>query len=89
MKTLSTAIGSQLFWTQPTIFARHFELHAENSLLGELHFETASAASGPFINTDLQAKGWTFKGARFRLKPYVTIREAGTNEDLAIYRPRF
>jgi hypothetical protein len=44
MKTLSTTVGLQLFWAQPTMFERHFELHSENSLLGELHFETASVA---------------------------------------------
>ncbi|MDO9040939.1 MAG: hypothetical protein Q7U64_01180 [Desulfocapsaceae bacterium] len=89
MKTLSTAIDSQLYWTQPTMFARHFELHSEKNLLGEIRFETTSAASGTFITAGEVMKRWTFKKTWFRLKPYVTIREAGTKIDLAIYRPQF
>jgi hypothetical protein len=89
MKTLSTTLGSQLHWSQPTIFTRHFELHSEKSLLGELRFETASAASGTFKTADAATKCWTFLGTRYRLKPFVTIREEGTNDDLAVYRPQF
>jgi hypothetical protein len=89
MQTDPTAIDPQLYWTQPTMFARHFELHSEKSLLGELSFETASAASGTFITAGAATKRWTFKGAGFRLKPYVTIQETGTHDDPAIYRPQF
>jgi len=88
MKALSTALDLQLYWAQPSIFERHFELHSEKSLLGVLHFETPSAAYGTLITAGAATKRWTFKGARFHLKPLVTIREEGGNDDLAVYRPQ-
>jgi hypothetical protein len=89
MKALSTAIDLQLYWAQPSMFERHFELYSKNGLLGELHFETVSAAYGALITAGSATERWTFKGAGFLLKPRVTIRQAEANDDLAVYRPKF
>lgn len=89
MQTLPTPLHSHLYWTQPTALVRHFELHSENCLSGEIRFQTVSSASATFINAGTTTKNWTFTGARFRLKPFVTIRETETNDDLAVYRPQF
>ncbi|MFA7384421.1 MAG: hypothetical protein WC001_13330 [Desulfurivibrionaceae bacterium] len=89
MKALSTANNLQLSWSQPSALERHFELHSDNILLGNLHFETASTAHGTLLTPGSAAECWTFKGTRFSLKPRVTIRKDGTNDDLAVYRPKF
>jgi len=75
----------QLNWTQPSALERHFELHSADSLLGTLHFETASTAYGTLLSTDSATEHWMFKGTGFLIKPRVTIREAGANMDMAVY----
>ena len=88
MKALSTTVGLQLHWVQPTIFARHFELHSENNLLGELRFEKASKAYGTLMMAGSATESWTIKDAGF-LKRRVTIRESGAKDDLAVFQPNF
>lgn len=85
---LDQAAYLQLYWTQPSVLERHFELYSDNILLGDLRFETASTAHGTLVTPGSAAECWTFKGARFSLKPCVTIRKDGTNDDLAVYRPK-
>jgi len=78
-----------LHWAQPSAFERHFELHSEIGLLGELRFESISAASGALITEGSSMERWTFKGEGFFLKSRVTIRKAGADDDLlAVYRPK-
>jgi len=88
MSALSTAVGLQLHWVQPTIFARCFELHSENGLLGELRFETASTAYGTLTMADSATQSWRFKVAGF-LKPRVTLRDTRAKDDLAVFRSNF
>jgi hypothetical protein len=84
MEAFSTAIGLQLYWVQPKTFERQFELRTQNGLFGGVRFETdwgtlatASSATGR----------WTFKRVGF-LNPRVTVREAGANDDRAVYWPK-
>jgi hypothetical protein len=86
MKALSTVVGLELHWVQPTIFARHFELYSENNLLGELRFETAATAYGTLTTAGSATEGWTFKGAGI-LKRRVTLRESRAKDDLAVFWP--
>jgi hypothetical protein len=84
MEAFSTAIGLQLYWVQPKTFERQFELRTEDGLFGGLRFETALGT----LATASSATGrWTFKRVGF-LNPRVTIREAGANDDLAVYWPK-
>lgn len=85
MEALSTTIGLQLYWVQPKTFERQFELRTENSLFGVLRFETAL---GTLATAETATECWKFKRVGF-LNPRVTIREAGANDDLAVYWPKF
>jgi hypothetical protein len=86
MKALSTGIGLQLHWIQPSVLERHFELYSENCLLGELRFEPGGrTAYGTLTIASSATKRWTFRVTGGILKPRVTIRETGTNNDLAVY----
>jgi hypothetical protein len=86
VKALSNAVGLQLHWVQPTIFARHFELYSENSLVGELRFETAATAYSTLTMAGSATESWTFKGAGF-LKRRVTLRDSRAKDDLAVFWP--
>jgi len=85
MNSLSTAVGLQLRWIQPSILARHFELHLENNLIGELRFDTAATAYGTLTTADSVTKKWSFKEVGL-FKRRLTIRESEAKEDLAVFR---
>jgi len=81
---LSKAAGSHIYWIQPEILSRRFELRAERSVFGSLSFRTAF---GSLATAESATGSWTFKRVGF-LSPRVTVRVAGSNDDLAIYWPR-
>ncbi len=85
MQALSTVVGRQLHWIQPTALERWFELRAEDDLVGSLRFETAFGTRATAQTADAS---WTFKRVGF-LNPRVTVREAGAELDVAIYQPKF
>jgi hypothetical protein len=85
MQKLSTVIGRQIHWIQPKALERRFELRAEDDLVATLRFETAF---GTLATAQAAGASWTFKRVGF-LNPRVTVREAGTELDLAIYQPKF
>jgi hypothetical protein len=87
VKALSTDIRLPLYWVQTSIFERHFELYSEKSVLEELRFEADGTAYGALTIAGSATQRWTFKATGI-LKPRVTIREAGANYDLAVYRPK-
>jgi hypothetical protein len=88
MKALSTDVGLQLHWVQPSIFERLFELHSECCILGELRFDAVDSAQGILRVANSTTEHWTFR-QRGVLKPRVTIREAEADDDLAVYWPKF
>lgn len=84
MEDLAQVISSTIFWVQPRISERQFELRTQSGLLGTLHFENVF---GTLANAFTADGRWTFKRVGF-LNPRVTIREAGGTTDLAVYWPR-
>lgn len=85
LKKLRALSNLQLHWILPSIFERHFELYSESGLLGELRFEPGGTAYAALTIEKSATKRWTFKETGGILKPRVTIRETGTNNDLAFY----
>lgn len=85
VKPLSTGIGLQLNWIQPSMLERRFELYSENRLWGELRFEPDRTAYGSLTIPSSATKLWTFKVTGGILKPHVTIKETGADSDLALY----
>jgi hypothetical protein len=67
---------------------RCFELYAGNSLLGELRIEPDWTANGTFTIPSFATERWTIK-SKGVLKTRMTIRDAGTNDVLAVYLPKF
>jgi hypothetical protein len=88
LEALSTGIGLQLHWIQPSMLELHFELYSENSLLGELRIEPDWTANGTLTIPSFATERWTFKSKGI-LKTHMTIRDAGTNDVLAVYFPKF
>jgi len=76
-----------LNWIQPSSFERRFELHSEKGVFGKLYFETVDTASGSLTSTDQTTESWTFKRVGL-LNSHITIRAAGTNDNVAIYRSK-
>jgi hypothetical protein len=88
VKALSTGIGLQLHWTQPSTLERHFELYSESSLLGELRIEPDWTANGTLTIPSFATERWTFKSKGI-LKNRMIIRDARINDVLAVYVPKF
>ncbi len=70
MDAISNAIGQQLHWVQPMTFERHFELRAEDHLLGSLRFETAF---GTLATAEL-APGWRWGASTNLLRNDIEVR---------------
>lgn len=66
----------------------HFELYSENSLLGTLHIEPDWSASGTLAIPNFATERWVFKPKGI-LKSRITILDAGTDDVLAVYLPKF
>lgn len=85
MKKLSEITGVKLEWREPKATVQHYELHAGNELCGTLDFRSAW---GTLATAQTAGGAWTFKRVGF-LNPRVTVRAAGSDQDLAVYQPRF
>jgi hypothetical protein len=88
VKALSTGIGLQLHWIQPSALERRFELYSENSLLEDLRIAPDRTAYGTLTIANIVTERWIFKGTGF-LKRRLTIREDGEKDDFAVYRSKF
>jgi hypothetical protein len=88
VKALSTGAGLQLHWIQPSMLERRFELYAENRLSGELRIDPNWSANGTLTVPGFPTERWTFQSKGI-LKTRMTIRDAGTNDILAVYLPKF
>lgn len=89
MKALSADIGLQLSWTQPSALERYFELYSDNILLEKLSIEPGWTATGELTIPALATERWTLKSNGILKKARMTIRDAGTDEILAVYFPKF
>ncbi len=88
MKALSTGIGLQLHWIQPSALERRFELYSENRLLEELRIAPDRTAYGALTIANTETERWILKGTGI-LKRRLSIREDGEDDDFAVYRPKF
>lgn len=72
-----------LEWRQPSAFARSYELKAGDSVLATVEFKKVF---GTLAEARTAEQAWTFKRTGF-LTPVVTARVAGTEQDIAHYKP--
>jgi hypothetical protein len=75
--------GQELLWIQPAALKREHELRAGDDVVATLRFQRGSLA-------DAGAAGghWTFKRQGF-WHPRVTVRTAESDDDLAVFHPRW
>ena len=83
MRPISETRGQELLWVQPAARRREHELRAGDDVVATLRFQRGSLA-------DAEAEGhhWTFKRQGF-WQPRVTVRVAGSDADVAIFRPHW
>jgi hypothetical protein len=83
VRPISETVGEELLWVQPAARKRDYELRASDDVVATLRFQRGSLA-------DAEAEGhhWTFKRQGF-WQPRVTVRVAGSDSDVAIFRPRW
>ncbi len=83
MRPLSEVAGEELLWVQPAARKRVHELRASDEVVATLSFQRGSLADA------IAADGhWTFKRQGF-WHPRVTARVAGSETDLAQFRPHW
>lgn len=82
MKRISEFSGGPLQWKQPHLTSAAFELKSNEELLATLKF---SNAFGTLATGECADGAWTFKRIGF-LNTHVSIRIAGTENDIAVYR---
>lgn len=83
MRPLAEVVDQELLWIQPSARRRAFELRAGGEVVATLNFQRRTLA-------DAEAEGqhWTFKREGF-WHPHVTVRAAGSDQDLAVFNPRW
>jgi hypothetical protein len=74
-----------LEWKQPSAFVRRYELLSGDSQLAVVSF---SKSLGSLAEAQTAGEAWTFK-RRGMLSTTVGARIAGTEQDVAVYRPNF
>ncbi|MGA2590456.1 MAG: hypothetical protein ABSH32_11105 [Bryobacteraceae bacterium] len=80
---LDQTVGHELEWRQPEILRRIYQLTCNGSEVAILSFESRY---GSLATGECGQGKWTFKRTGF-LSPRVSIREAGSETDLAIFTP--
>ncbi len=85
MTKLSELEGAQAEWIQPKTFERLYELRWGEETLAWLTFRSST---GTLATAESAEGSWTFKRVGF-LNPRITVRAAGSEEDLAVYQPKF
>ena len=74
-----------LIWSQPEALMRKFELKRDEVPVGRLEFETMC---GSRASAEVGSQSWTFKREGF-LSPRVTVRAPNSEENLAVFQPRW
>jgi hypothetical protein len=85
MESLSNATHLKLFWVQPRAMERSFVLRGDEREFASLEFKSSF---GSLALAEAADGRWTFKRVGF-FNPRVTIRRAGEELDLGVYRPRW
>lgn len=76
------AVGRELEWSQPET-RRFYQLTLNGGTIATLRFEKSI---GSLATGECGSSKWTFKRSGF-LSPRVSVREAGSETDLAIFTP--
>jgi len=74
-------VGQELYWTQPQVLRREFELKAGEALLGRLAFRSLF---GSLATMECGEGRWTFKRIGF-WRSHVTVRALDQDSDLAVF----
>jgi len=82
MMKLAELVGRELKWVQPHTLKREYELRAGDVTAATLIFRNAF---GSFATAASADGVWTFKRVGF-LQTKVTIRAAGSENDLAVFK---
>jgi hypothetical protein len=82
MKRIADFSKSQMQWKQPHLTAATYELKSNGELLASLMFNTAF---GSLATGECADGKWTFKRVGF-LNTHVSVRVAGTENDIAVFR---
>ena len=85
MTGLDQAVGTRFEWRQPEAFRRYHELMADGRNVASLRFEKGCGTLATAEYGDAQ---WTFKRSGF-WSPRVSVRQAGSQTDLAVFTPRW
>jgi len=83
MQSIRKIAPATLYWVQLRALKHEFELRSDEELYGTLRWEKAFGSLASATSEDGQ---WTFKRAGF-LNPRVTIRQPGSDMDIAIFKP--
>jgi hypothetical protein len=86
VKSLSNVVEKELHWVQPKALQRRFDLRSEeDDLFGTLEF---TKPLGSLATATSDKGAWTFKRMGF-FRPRVTVRVKDTEDDLAVYHPKW
>ncbi len=80
---LDQAAGETLEWRQAQALRRSYQLTCNGQEVAALHFEKSF---GSLATAERAGRRWTFKRTGF-FSPRVSVREAGSEADLAIFTP--
>jgi hypothetical protein len=83
MQSIRKIAPATLHWVQLRGIRHQFELRSEDELCGTLRWEKAFGSLASSTSDDGQ---WTFKRVGF-LNPRVTVRQPGSDLDIAIFKP--
>lgn len=82
MRRIAELLTYDLKWTQPQALKMEYELHADGELVATLRFKSTF---GTLATAESADGSWTFKRVGF-FKTHVTIRVAGSDENIAVFK---
>jgi hypothetical protein len=85
VKSIRDVLGQTLHWQKPEALGRYWELMAGQEVIATLKFERMGGTLATATCADGQ---WTFKRSGF-LHVRVHVRKAGSDQDVAIFFPRW
>jgi len=83
MQSIRKIAPGMLHWVQLHAIKHEFELRSGDELCGTLYWEKAFGSLASVTSEDGE---WTFKRVGF-LNPRVTVRQPGSDLDIAIFKP--
>jgi len=83
MQSIRKIAPATLYWVQMRAIKHEFDLRSGDELCGTLRWEKAFGSLASSTSEDGQ---WTFKRVGF-LNPRVTVRQPGSDMDIAIFKP--